>query len=282
MSELVINKSDFIFINIPTGKPEANEICRKSTLFSRKTVERSLPKGNTCYYYALNLIRLRIGKKPSRSYIASREIEIISSNLRKKITQASPFSHKGFIQTAITEVFKICESLSIRPPSAFLDLNLERNYSFRTYLKTKFALMDFVYSNMYNMEPVKWAPLDPIESLIYALNHYGPILVNADIGVEYFSEKAILSEEIESAPIHFCDEKDHMKKLEPTQIVIVGAKKSEGSDDLVYFKDPLDGGIFVYATTYKLFQLKVSNFITEKFLRKDGEIREVYGWQSPC
>ena len=71
----------FVFCPPLPGKPDPNEPSN-----SGKRVTQLPQKGDTCPYYALNMIRQRIGKKPTASQLKERAIEKLFSDHRKKTT----------------------------------------------------------------------------------------------------------------------------------------------------------------------------------------------------
>jgi hypothetical protein len=83
---IIHSSASQILYAIPPGKPNPDIECTKENLVSRPCVLQPAQKGPTCWYYALNMIRVRIGKHPSEDYRADREIEKILSERRKLIT----------------------------------------------------------------------------------------------------------------------------------------------------------------------------------------------------
>jgi hypothetical protein len=86
MTPIVHSSASEILYALPPGKPNPEVPCSKITAFSRPRVEQSAQKGPTCWYYALNMIRLRVGKNPSEDLKEEREIEKIISQRRKLVT----------------------------------------------------------------------------------------------------------------------------------------------------------------------------------------------------
>jgi hypothetical protein len=83
---IIQSSASQILYALPSGKPNSAIECTKENVLSRPRVFQPAQKGPTCWYYALNMIRVRIGKHPSEDYRADREIEIILSQRRKLIT----------------------------------------------------------------------------------------------------------------------------------------------------------------------------------------------------
>jgi hypothetical protein len=90
---LSLNNPDAIFISIAPTKPLSTAICKKETLFSREEVPRPPQKGDlTNLFYALNIIRLRIGKFPDLKFRSQRKIEYVASLARKILSSEDAFS----------------------------------------------------------------------------------------------------------------------------------------------------------------------------------------------
>jgi hypothetical protein len=86
MSIKPIYKEDITFCPPLPGKPNP----KKSYSGTAPLAERVLQLGqkkNTCLYYALNIIRDRVGKNPTAFQTKAREAEIIVSERRKKQTK---------------------------------------------------------------------------------------------------------------------------------------------------------------------------------------------------
>jgi hypothetical protein len=86
MSPIIYSSASQILYEIPSGKPDPLAPCSEETARSRPRVIQMAQKGATCWYYALNLIRNRIGKNPSESLQKDREFERIVSQKRKLVT----------------------------------------------------------------------------------------------------------------------------------------------------------------------------------------------------
>ncbi|MBS0651205.1 MAG: hypothetical protein JSR93_08585 [Verrucomicrobia bacterium] len=73
---------------LPPGKPDTTVPLVSVEEDLRPRVDlSSAKKGQTCFYYALNLIRTRIGPNPPPEYQEARRIEKCISDCRKQITQ---------------------------------------------------------------------------------------------------------------------------------------------------------------------------------------------------
>lgn len=85
----ILEKSDdSIIYELPSGKPNPRQEC-KSGYEQRERVMQSAQKGFTCWYYASNYLRDRIGKYPSQHFVREREKEKICSEYRKALTRLS-------------------------------------------------------------------------------------------------------------------------------------------------------------------------------------------------
>lgn len=85
---LPVGSSHLVFCPPQPGKPNPNESWDLATGDTRSRVAQSPQKvGETCFYYALNMIRTRIGKHPALSQIRARANEVAYSNHRKRLTQ---------------------------------------------------------------------------------------------------------------------------------------------------------------------------------------------------
>lgn len=76
----------FIFCPPPPGKP--NPLQPYDPKKPRERVVQAGQKGETCFYYALNMLRQRIGKKATPETQHLREMEVKISAIRKKLTTA--------------------------------------------------------------------------------------------------------------------------------------------------------------------------------------------------
>jgi hypothetical protein len=83
---ILVKTDNSILYEIPAGKPNPNQKCLLGE-DTRDRVIQAAYKGNTCWYYTLNFIRLRIGKNPCQELSKEREIEKVCSLRRKAITE---------------------------------------------------------------------------------------------------------------------------------------------------------------------------------------------------
>lgn len=80
------NTETSILYSMPAGKPNPSKPCPLEN-DKRDRVMQLAYKGNTCWYYVLNYIRMRIGKNPCAELKLAREIEARCSAHRKAITK---------------------------------------------------------------------------------------------------------------------------------------------------------------------------------------------------
>jgi hypothetical protein len=87
---VVHSSPEFLLYELLPGKPDPQAHCTPETLLhdNRPRVDQAAQKSCTCWYYALNMIRARIGKLSSSDLRKERECEKACSNYRKKITAA--------------------------------------------------------------------------------------------------------------------------------------------------------------------------------------------------
>jgi hypothetical protein len=282
MAVLLINTPNFIFLEVPSKKPDPKEPSNRSNLFTRTTVDRPLPKGDTNFYYALNLIRIRIGKNPSRSLASNRRLEMIASNLRKKISSLSHSLLGDFISASVQQVRLVCESEGFEISPEIKTVSEKRSFNFDDYLKTKTILLDLLYNKLFLMERATWNPSQNIENLIECVNKAGPMIVKGMLGIHFFGSRATISEKIESHIIYQFNEETHITRAISHEIVIVGAKILDDGRNIVYFKDPKDGGKDTYAISYELFSKQAMDFNSSHSI-PSPLISEssVFGWQCP-
>ena len=166
MISLIENSSTRIIISIPFGKPRRDVSLNKNNLFSRELVPRPPQKGMTSAFYALNMIRLRIGPYPT-GYLQARKIEILASKVRKKISrmdESLPITLEKCIRTFAFFLKKPLEELLAPSP-------LDTSYSWK-------VLEYLLYKELYQMQFSSWRPSDPLSSLINSLQGQGPMIVN--------------------------------------------------------------------------------------------------------
>lgn len=84
MSYKLVSGISFPFYLLTPGKPDPNVYWEKGQ--ERPRIAQSSQKGPTCLYYAMNLLRERIGKLFSPEYQKARDIEKQCSLFRKNIT----------------------------------------------------------------------------------------------------------------------------------------------------------------------------------------------------
>jgi len=86
--QLIHDTPNFVFWELPLGKPDPNAVCSPETLKNdtRPRVRQNVKK-NTCWYTSLKTICLRIGKHPTSELAFKRMVEQMCSSWRKDMTK---------------------------------------------------------------------------------------------------------------------------------------------------------------------------------------------------
>jgi hypothetical protein len=106
----MISSSDFIFRLPPLGKPNPNESSANPS--RSRVVQLPQKPGDTCYYYAMNIIRERIGKNPSEEQKDARQKEALLSSLRKQLTQNQLELKK--VQNSLDQLLSSSKGITVR------------------------------------------------------------------------------------------------------------------------------------------------------------------------
>lgn len=94
---MIDSGSTFVY-NMPRGKPDVKAVpLTPENEHSRPLTEQKTQKGGTCFYYAMNFLRLRVGPNPSPEYAEARKTEVLISGLRKQITAQGPEATPEYI-----------------------------------------------------------------------------------------------------------------------------------------------------------------------------------------
>jgi hypothetical protein len=187
-----------------------------------------------------------------------------------------------FIRMCAKQVKLVCKNEGFEIPLGIRTLLEKSALNFKDYHKTKTILINFFYNKLFQMRVATWNPSRNIEALIESINKEGPMIVKAMLGIHFFRSKATIFEEIESHTIYQFNEETHITRAISHEIVIVGAKKFDDAQNVVYFKDPKDGGKNVYSISYDLFRKQVMDFNSSHPLPSGLISRSsVFGWQSP-
>lgn len=100
----ILERTDHsILYELPPGKPDPKQPCVKG-LESRDRVYQTSNKGPNCYYYALNMIRRRIGKNPAQEFHQERRIEKLCSEWRKTIQKLDDSFPISIVALSIQDV----------------------------------------------------------------------------------------------------------------------------------------------------------------------------------
>ncbi|MBS0605599.1 MAG: hypothetical protein JSR57_01505 [Verrucomicrobia bacterium] len=102
---LLQDNSSSLLYSLSSGKPNTKIPLVPGESDLRPRVDQSPPKGPTCFYYALNLLRDRIGANPPKEYERKREMEAFISSYRYQIEQLNrPYQNP---EIAVDSVFKL-------------------------------------------------------------------------------------------------------------------------------------------------------------------------------
>ena len=87
--QLIHDTPNFVFWELPLGKPDPNAVCSPETLKNdtRPRVRQEPPSGHCCIFGAFNSICERIGKHPTAELTEQRDLEMRWSSLRKAIAK---------------------------------------------------------------------------------------------------------------------------------------------------------------------------------------------------
>jgi hypothetical protein len=83
----LVSKNTSYFPPLLQGKPNTKIPLENGPKDLRPRVVQNPQKGPNCVFYALNMLRRRIGPNPGSDHIEARRIEKICSNFRKELTQ---------------------------------------------------------------------------------------------------------------------------------------------------------------------------------------------------
>lgn len=81
--KIVEKKPNSIFYELPAGKPNPKESCPTGVDTRGRVIQKANKGSNTCFYDAMNRIRMRIGKCSGEEFQEQREIEILGSKWLK-------------------------------------------------------------------------------------------------------------------------------------------------------------------------------------------------------
>jgi len=97
---LLVSTPDLVFCPPPPGKPDPRAPIDPQLRKPRRRVVQAPQKEDTCWYYAIQLIRFKIGKNPPPSLKGARAEEQLASSFRKTMTRIDRFwsSKIGFTE----------------------------------------------------------------------------------------------------------------------------------------------------------------------------------------
>ena len=112
----VILDDNSVFWELAPGKPNPHETCMPGR-DERSRVVQSAQKGGYCWYYAMNMLRVRVGKLPSESFQETRRLEKSISDLRKALLQSDyslPFSSDALMNDSVKSLLSSLTKEKIR------------------------------------------------------------------------------------------------------------------------------------------------------------------------
>lgn len=110
MAQILKTDSTTLIYSLAQGKPDTQFPLIRDQVDNRPRVAQSPQKGPSCYYYAMNMLRERIGAN-SPDYAAERTIEKKCSDFRKECSTS--FNAESDYDTVQQLVEKICEGTKL-------------------------------------------------------------------------------------------------------------------------------------------------------------------------
>lgn len=267
--------SSFILYIPPAGKPDPHQPRDPGEVDTRRKIPQSPQKGETCDYYALNLIRQRYGKRPDPSFAEQRRLEHIASAYRKEFTRVGAslkvsLASQMLQQRTQAEVSDLVNSISARAYIEFgetalrflqrFDVDPQPTYEAREHFPgrpswreldpcqrayaTQAIAFSVLYKNCYKLEESSWEPTQPVEALIQELAIHRMLLVKGAFGKDYYQSKPLpMKEKIHGRTLWYWPPNSPRSEslVEIHSIVLIGARKIAPNKAHVYFIDPEDG-----------------------------------------
>jgi hypothetical protein len=87
MSTVFVSNSTTYILSLPQGKPNTKIPLQNGPTDDRPRIAQSPQKGPNCTFYAMNMLRRRIGKNPGSDHVEARRIEKLCSDFYKKRTE---------------------------------------------------------------------------------------------------------------------------------------------------------------------------------------------------
>lgn len=260
-----------IIYEIPPGKPDPEQKCNidKET---RSRVLQSGLKGATCWYYAFNFLRKRIGKNPCVGLEIARAIEKACSQRRKE--QAA---YDNAFPVSIAELYsksdaRLMKKLNLKTAKLFLESQTSSSFALSETLEGRSSLIPYIkeflrekkYKNMH-------------EFLIYKR-----VSKTVEINIKFLSNF--------KTDIHKMTEHEHWKKFDiEQQAAVLDTYVRDLSADLYMLKKsswkPLQG-IDALCNALKekgplmiLGDFGVSAYADEPFkMSQQINSRDIYAW----
>lgn len=132
-----------ILYEIPPGKPNPNQECTTGE-DKRERVFQSGQKGASCWYYAFNFLRKRIGKNPCKELLVEREIEKICSQRRKEQT-----TYDNAFPISIAELYSesdmaLLQSTDLKIAQLFLESKVSSSLNFSETQEDRSSLLPYI------------------------------------------------------------------------------------------------------------------------------------------
>ncbi len=290
---LFFNTLDFVYYQLPNGKPDPQQPCTAATeiMDRRRFVsQKGADCAHTSAYYAFNMIRFRIGKNPIPDFQEARETEERVSDYRRALAKmhalvkSDPREHKRsslplldiwFLKDARAPIDKVFQMMGTALPRG---LTWE---SFAELIKTDIVpalgsslnkVMSGMMAQQYELTKSQWRgatdTMDAhhITQLIEELRRTGPLVVLGSFGRSCYSipPRPLLELPIEGCQLLGWEPKAKHRKLPdetpPQAITIVGARK-EGEQEYVYYVDPFDASDSACEALRKVYQISYAFLI---------------------
>lgn len=257
-----------IIFEIPPGKPnprgEGNRVIQHSQ------------KGPTCWYYAVNRIRTRVGKSADTEGTLERKVEIIGSNWRKKITELyelmpnceDAMHMKNYALKTNSQELILNEFINIHMSLLNeLGFPVELIDELTNHIKNKHRKMHAIYhiachylAGTYHLKKTEWTPFMEVDSLIKELTLNGPLVVEGRFGMRCYDDKPSKNKELLKGQRLTFGWRPGAKRNEIAGhvVVIVGAKITK-EEELVYFIDPNERSDPQNSSSQRYFKISYKN-----------------------
>ena len=285
---LFFNTLNFVYYQLPNGKPDPQQPCTAATKITdrrRFVPQKGADCAHTCAYYALNMIRFRIGKNPTSDLQKARDLEESASRYRKvhtglnSLIKSDPQKYKRSNLPLIDiEILKDCYGMPIDMAFKKIGAALPQGLTWESFEELIRAnsvpalgsslnrVMAGTLAQYYELTKSQWhgatdtMDAHHITQLIEELQRTGPLVVLGNFGRSCYSipPQPLLELPIEGCQLLGWGPKAKHKKLPdatpPQAITIVGARK-EGEQEYVYYVDPFDASDSACEALRKVYQI---------------------------